>query len=100
ERNGALPNLLLDPEIGGMGEKAQPGWRRTVARAATIGVPTPTLRSALAHFDSLRAARPPASRLQAQRDYFGAHPYERVDEDRGRFFHLDWPSPRRPELPA
>jgi 6-phosphogluconate dehydrogenase len=100
ERDGNLTNLLLDPEIGAMVSRAQPGWRRTVARAATMGVPTPTLSSALAYFDSFRARRLPASLLQAQRDYFGAHTYERVDEDRGKFFHLDWPEEGRPEVPA
>lgn len=100
ERDGNLPNLLLDPDIGAMVSRAQPGWRRTVARAATMGVPTPTLSSALAYFDSFRASRLPASLLQAQRDYFGAHTYERVDEARGTFFHLDWPEGGRPEVPA
>ncbi|MGP1310346.1 MAG: NADP-dependent phosphogluconate dehydrogenase [Phycisphaerales bacterium] len=100
ERDGELPNLLLDPEIGGAVSKAQAGWRRTVARAATMGVPTPTLSSALAYFDAFRAKRLPASLLQAQRDYFGAHTYERVDEPRGSFFHLDWPESGRPEVRA
>jgi 6-phosphogluconate dehydrogenase len=100
QRDGGLQNLLLDPEIGAMVSKAQPGWRRTVARAATMGIPTPTLSSALAYFDSLRSARLPASLLQAQRDYFGAHTYERVDEPRGKHFHLDWPESGRPEVLA
>ena len=98
ERREDLPNLLLDPEIGAMVSKAQAGWRRTVARAATLGVPTPTLSSALAYFDGYRADRLPASLLQAQRDYFGAHTYERVDEPRGKHFHLDWPDASRPEV--
>ncbi len=67
---------------------------------ALLGVPAPTFSSALAYYDSYRSARLPANLLQAQRDYFGAHTYERVDQPRGKFFHVDWPEPTRPQLPA
>jgi 6-phosphogluconate dehydrogenase len=71
-----------------------------VALAAQHGVPGPTFASALAYYDGYRAARLPANLLQAQRDYFGAHTYERVDRPRGKFFHLDWPEPSRPQIEA
>jgi len=85
-----LPNLLLDPFFRGAVEASQPGWRRTVARAITAGIPVPAYSSALAFFDAYRTARLPANLIQAQRDYFGAHTYERVDRDREIFFHTDW----------
>ncbi|MBT8200530.1 MAG: NADP-dependent phosphogluconate dehydrogenase, partial [Acidimicrobiia bacterium] len=69
---------------------AQAGWRRTVARAVAAGIPTPAYSSALAFFDGYRTERLPASLIQAQRDYFGAHTYERVDRERGEFFHTNW----------
>ena len=64
------------------------------------GIPTPAFSSALAYFDGYRSARLPANLLQAQRDYFGAHTYERTDQPRGQFFHLDWPAEDRPQLKA
>ncbi|MCB2223679.1 MAG: decarboxylating NADP(+)-dependent phosphogluconate dehydrogenase [Actinobacteria bacterium] len=85
-----LPNLLLAPYFREAVEAAQPGWRRTVARAAAAGIPAPAYSSALAFFDAYRTARLPANLIQAQRDYFGAHTYERVDRPRGEFFHTDW----------
>lgn len=88
--DATLANLLLDPYFGDLIAKAQPGWRAVVAAAATRGVPVPALSSALAYFDSYRSARLPANLLQAQRDYFGAHTYERVD--RPGSFHSDWAS--------
>ena len=65
-------------------------WRRVVGTATSLGVPVPTFSSALAYYDGYRSARLPANLLQAQRDYFGAHTYERVDQPRGRFFHTNW----------
>lgn len=98
--NPALPNLLLDPYFAKLLADAQPAWRRAVALAATLGIPAPTFSSALAYYDSLRADRLPANLLQAQRDYFGAHTYERLDQPRGHSFHLDWTHPQRPQNPA
>ncbi len=83
-----LANLLVDPYFADLLAKAQPGWRAVVAAAAMRGVPVPALGSALAYFDSYRSARLPANLLQAQRDYFGAHTYERVDKP--GTFHTDW----------
>jgi len=85
-----LQNLLLDPYFREGVESAQPGWRRTVGRAVTAGIPVPAYSSALAFFDAYRTARLPANLIQAQRDYFGAHTYERVDRKRDVFFHTDW----------
>ncbi len=98
QRNAALPNLLLDPYFAGAIDKGQHNWRAIVARAAVQGVPVPAFSSALAYYDSYRSARLPANLLQAQRDYFGAHTYERTDQPRGQFFHLDWPDPKRPQI--
>ena len=81
-------------------KKAQENWRKVVALAAQYGVPAPTFSSALAYYDGYRSARLPANLLQGQRDYFGAHTYERVDQPRGKFFHLDWPEPARPQIEA
>ncbi len=97
QRNPALANLLLDPYFAGVITANQANWRSVVARAAVDGVPVPAFASALSYFDSYRSARLPANLLQAQRDYFGAHTYERVDRPRGEFFHLDWPEKGRPE---
>jgi 6-phosphogluconate dehydrogenase len=85
-----LSNLLLDEGFGDTVEAAQAGWRRTVARGVTAGIPVPAYSSALAFFDSYRTDRLPANLIQALRDYFGAHTYERVDRDRGEWFHTDW----------
>ncbi len=71
-----------------------------MALAAQHGIPAPAFASALAYFDGYRSARLPANLLQAQRDYFGAHTYERVDAPRGKFFHVDWPDPKRPQQSA
>jgi 6-phosphogluconate dehydrogenase len=90
DRNPTLTNLVLDPFFTEALKKAQSGWRRTVGLAATLGIPTPTFSNALAFYDSYRAARLPANLLQAQRDYFGAHTYERVDKPRKEFFHTNW----------
>ncbi|MFM7108437.1 MAG: decarboxylating NADP(+)-dependent phosphogluconate dehydrogenase [Planctomycetaceae bacterium] len=93
-----LENLMLAPYFTEALAKAQPAWRHVVATAATIGVPVPAFMTALAYYDGYRHERLPANLLQAQRDYFGAHTYERTDRPRGRFFHVDWPEPSRPQL--
>jgi 6-phosphogluconate dehydrogenase len=85
-----LENLLLDPFFTGVIEDAQDSWRRIAAAAVENGVPAPALLSALAYFDGYRSERLPANLLQAQRDYFGAHTYERIDRPRGEFFHTNW----------
>ncbi len=90
-----LPNLLLDPFFAEAVRRAEPGWRRVVATGIQAGVPLPAYASALAFYDSLRSRRLPADLIQAQRDYFGAHTYERIDHPRGRFFHTDWTGPER-----
>ena len=90
DKNPALSNLLLDPHFKEIVEKAQAGWRRVCATALTNGIPVPALTSALCYFDGLRSERLPANLLQAQRDYFGAHTYERIDKPRGEFFHTNW----------
>lgn len=90
DANPALSNLLLDPYFKEKVEAAQAGWRRVCATALSYGVPVPALTSALCYFDGIRSERLPANLLQAQRDYFGAHTYERVDAPRGQFFHTNW----------
>ena len=90
DRESKLVNLLLDPFFAEGVGAAQPAWRRTVATAVKLGIPTPGLGSALAYFDGYRSARLPTNLLQAQRDYFGAHTYERIDKPRGEFFHTNW----------
>ncbi len=90
DKNPDLTNLLLDPFFKEKVEAAQAGWRRVVARAAENGLPIPAFSSALCYFDGFRNERLPANLLQAQRDYFGAHTYERVDKSRGEFFHTNW----------
>ncbi len=85
-----LVNLMLDPYFKKAVIDAQPAWRRVVANAVEMGVPVPAFSSALAYFDGYRSERLPANLLQAQRDYFGAHTYERVDKPRGEFFHTKW----------
>ena len=99
-RNPELANLLLDPYFTKTVRNAQANWRTVVALAAQHGIPAPTFGSALSYYDGYRAARLPANLLQGQRDYFGAHTYERVDQPRGSFFHLDWPAPDRPQMHA
>jgi len=98
ERNPQLANLLLDPYFTEAIAAAQANWRTVVADATQSGIPVPTFSSALAYYDGYRCGRLPQNLLQAQRDYFGAHTYERVDRERGCFFHIDWPEPNRPEL--
>ncbi|HVN31259.1 MAG TPA: decarboxylating NADP(+)-dependent phosphogluconate dehydrogenase [Thermoanaerobaculaceae bacterium] len=90
ERDPSLGNLLLDPYFRDQVEGAQGAWRRVVARAVEIGVPVPAMASALSFYDGYRHERLPANLVQAQRDYFGAHTYERLDRPRGEFFHTNW----------
>jgi len=97
QRDPDLPNLLLDDYFKGCIDKYQANWRKVVSLAVAYGVPAPTFSSALAYYDGYRNDRLPQNLLQAQRDYFGAHTYERTDEPRGRYFHLDWLDPQRPE---
>ena len=90
DNNPELSNLLLDPFFKGTVETAQAGWRRVAAAAIMNGIPAPALTTALNYFDGYRAEVLPANLLQAQRDYFGAHTYERTDKPRGEFFHTNW----------
>jgi len=90
DENPELPNLLLDPFFKEKVEAAQAGWRRVVSTALTNGIPVPAFTTALNYFDGYRSAQLPANMLQAQRDYFGAHTYERMDKPRGEFFHTNW----------
>lgn len=89
-KNEALSSLLLDPFFIGEISRSVEGWRKTVAGAVLAGIPVPTLASALTFFDGYTAASLPANLIQAQRDFFGAHTYERVDRPRGQFFHTQW----------
>jgi 6-phosphogluconate dehydrogenase len=90
DKNPKLTNLLLDDYFRGEIKRCQKGWRNVVATAAKKGIPVPAFSTALAFFDGYRSAQLPANLLQAQRDYFGAHTYERVDQPRGQFFHTNW----------
>ena len=90
DSNPALTNLLLDPYFKGVMDRAQAGWRRVCAAAIANGIPAPAMTTALSYYDGYRCERLPANLLQAQRDYFGAHTYERVDAPRGQFFHTNW----------
>ncbi len=85
-----LVNLLLDPFFKNALEKAQAAWRRVIMKSVELGISMPAMSAALAYFDGYRTARLPANLLQAQRDYFGAHTYERIDRSRGEFFHTNW----------
>jgi len=90
DKNPNLDNLLLDPFFKRAVQKAQASWRRVVNMAVKLGIPMPAISCALAYYDGYRSGRLPANLLQAQRDYFGAHTYERVDKPRGEFFHTNW----------
>lgn len=92
-----LQNLMLDPYFIKAIHKGQEQWREVVGLSVQFGVSAPAFGSALAYFDGYRSAVLPANLLQAQRDFFGAHTYERTDEKRGNFFHTDWPEDGRPE---
>ena len=90
DKNPALSNLLLDPFFKKTVEECLSSWRNVVAQAALNGVSAPAMSAALSYFDGYKSERLPANLLQAQRDYFGAHTYERLDAQRGEFFHTDW----------
>ena len=90
DHNPELENLLLDPFFKNAVQSAEESWRRVCAAALLNGIPVPAITSALAYYDGFRSERLPANLLQAQRDYFGAHQYERVDRPRGEFFHTNW----------
>jgi 6-phosphogluconate dehydrogenase len=90
EQDPRLENLLFAPYFSERVNRSQTDLRNIVSLAASHGIPVPSLSAALGYFDSLRSARLPANLLQAQRDYFGAHTYERVDKPRGEFFHTNW----------
>ncbi len=90
EKDPELTNLLLDQFFEKAVENAQASWRRVVSQAALLGIPMPAISAALAYYDGYRTERLPANLLQAQRDYFGAHTYERLDKPRGEFFHTNW----------
>jgi 6-phosphogluconate dehydrogenase len=90
DQNPELTNLLLDPFFKEKVLSAQESWRRVIATAITNGIPAPSMSAALNYFDGYRTERLPANLLQAQRDYFGAHTYERIDRPRGEFFHTNW----------
>ena len=90
EQNPELENLLLADFFVNAMKQAEEGWREAVILGIKLGIPTPAFSSALAYFDGYRTERLPANLLQAQRDYFGAHSYERTDKPRGEFFHTDW----------
>lgn len=90
DRNPELTNLLLDPWFSQVVKENHESLRRVLSRAISEGIPVPTLSTALAFYDGYRSERLPANLLQAQRDYFGAHTYERVDKPRGQFFHTNW----------
>jgi 6-phosphogluconate dehydrogenase len=90
DNNPKLENLLLDPFFKDAVQVAEESWRRVCATALLNGIPVPALSSALGYYDGFRSERLPANLLQAQRDYFGAHQYERLDSPRGKFFHTDW----------
>lgn len=88
-----LPSLMLAPSFRQQFSDSQQEWRRIVARAAEQGIPVPAMSAALAHYDMFRSRQLPANLIQAQRDYFGAHTYERTDQHRGTYFHTDWKEP-------
>ena len=90
DNNKTIANLLLDPFFKDKVDKSQQGWRNVVAAAVMNGIPVPSISSALGYYDGYRCEKLPANLLQAQRDYFGAHTYERIDKPRGEFFHTNW----------
>jgi len=90
QKTADLPHLLFDEFFGEALRQADASWRQVIRQAVAWAIPVPALAAALSYFDSWRSARLPANLLQAQRDYFGAHQYERIDRPRGEFFHTDW----------
>ncbi len=93
QNHPALSSLILDPFFSSELKRLTPSWRRVVSKAVESGIPVPGMASALEYFDGLTCENLPANLLQAQRDYFGAHTYERTDRERGEFFHTEWLSP-------
>jgi 6-phosphogluconate dehydrogenase len=91
QENPALDNLMLAPFFENILNQAQQNWREVVALAVANGIPVPAFSASLGYYDSYRSERLPANLLQAQRDFFGAHTYERVDQPRGKMFHTEWP---------
>ena len=90
DRDPVLANLLLDPYFAGVVKRCVPAWRNVVSTAILSGIPVPAMSAALSYFDGYTCANLPANLLQAQRDYFGAHTYERIDRPRGEFCHTNW----------
>ena len=90
DENPELSNLLLSPYFKSVMNTLIPSWRKIVSEAALSGIPVPAFSSALSYFDGYTTANLPANLIQAQRDYFGAHTYERVDSPRGKYFHTNW----------
>ncbi len=90
DANPELSNLLLAPYFKETIERCVPAWRNVVAQAVMVGVPAPAMTAALNYFDGYTCEKLPANLLQAQRDYFGAHTYERLDQPRGKFYHTNW----------
>jgi 6-phosphogluconate dehydrogenase len=90
DKKPKLPNLLLDPYFKKVVTRSQTAWRKVVKTAVQLGIPVPAIGTALNYYDSYRCDRLPANLLQAQRDYFGAHTFERVDKPRGEYFHFNW----------
>ena len=100
QQDAQLTNLMLDPYFTAELHARQQDWRRIAGLAIANGIPAQAFCAALSYFDGYRSASLPANLLQAQRDYFGAHTYERIDEPRGRFFHLDWSDEKREQQPV
>ncbi|GGA70355.1 6-phosphogluconate dehydrogenase, decarboxylating [Neiella marina] len=98
ERNGELANLLVDPFFVEQIEERQTNWRKSIANAIINGIPTPVFSASLAYYDTYRNAVVPANLLQAQRDFFGAHTFERVDQPAGEFYHIEWSQPERQQV--
>ena len=92
QRDPGLPDMIEDDFFAEALKEAGTSWREVVAGAARAGLPVPAYSSALSYFDGMRSERLPANLIQAQRDFFGAHTFERVDRPRGNFFHHDWSS--------
>jgi 6-phosphogluconate dehydrogenase len=97
-RDAKLVNLMLDPYFNEKIKQGQASWRTVISVAAQSGIAAPAFMSALAYYDGYRSEFLPANLLQGQRDYFGAHTYERIDKPRGTFFHMDWSSASREQI--
>ncbi|MEO9911593.1 MAG: NADP-dependent phosphogluconate dehydrogenase, partial [Lentilitoribacter sp.] len=97
ENNEELSNLLMDPFFANEISEFQSDWRQSIAQATIAGVPCPAMMSSLSYYDSYRTAVLPANLLQGQRDFFGAHTYQRVDKPAGKKYHLEWSDPQRPQ---